>query len=508
MPLRDLWRRSESDSDSNVEPSSDSDHLGDSALTGSDSALSAPEILNELKAAKRKAQTEKARAAALLARQKKKAEGRTNRSQDHPAAKYKPDLQPNPDINRPGNFDNAIRRRRVRLVYSWFRSWCSCLLNFLRNSPTVTLNHAFTVNVVDDTSMSLADLVSGAPQWRQGRMVSVLNNIESVIISYSDSSGDQSCSAECKSFLVHTPLVVLPKTNTYAIVHEIISWFAFFLGTVGARFQVFGLASSCLEGVPIQGTVICWDSLSTNMAILKRLRFLTHMKHQTEGYATVFPLYSSVCALHQLALARRPCVYHFQSFWSSITRLAHLFEVSSFRQQFRSSLIRLIVENFEFVDAISKPAQYKEWRSKRNQMANLYTNDSSYSTKRRQLHMDLLKFDNGDPASHNFCHWCDGSSCCSGNTANERKNFALLQICKGYVLLFSQGYPCPLLYRWTHAHRALQYTKDPWLACGLEAFVIQRRRLSSTVRTVSDDRSTNLELIKVRTRLQDLTPKK
>ncbi|CAK9052150.1 unnamed protein product [Durusdinium trenchii] len=73
----------------------------------------------ELNRAKRRLRTEKARAAALLARQVKRAEAEKAKltTSDHPAARFKPDLQPNPEINKPGNFSNTIHRRRIRVPH-------------------------------------------------------------------------------------------------------------------------------------------------------------------------------------------------------------------------------------------------------------------------------------------------------------------------------------------------------------------------------------------------------
>ncbi|CAK9085767.1 Uncharacterized protein SCF082_LOCUS40615 [Durusdinium trenchii] len=117
----------------------------------------------ELNRAKRRLRTEKARAAALLARQVKRAEAEKAKltTSDHPAARFKPDLQPNPEINKPGNFSNTIHRRRIRVVYSWFKAWCTSLLSILQSCTNRNSSFCYTVNVVDDTSIRLADLISG-----------------------------------------------------------------------------------------------------------------------------------------------------------------------------------------------------------------------------------------------------------------------------------------------------------------------------------------------------------
>ena len=306
--------------------------------------------------------------------------------------------------------------------------------------------------------------------------------VQSLVIDF-----DKEGSRDCRTFLVHTPLVCVPKTDGNTITLELKSWMLAFLGRVAPRFEFLGLSQDCFDRFTIQGTVVCWDALATNHSILKRLRFLIHMKQQADGYGVVYPLYSSVCLLHQLSLSRKPCVYHFPSVWSSVVRLAHLFETHSFRMSFRSALIKLIVANYRFVQVIGRSDEMKSWRQKRNWLCGLYTNNASYSTKRRQLHLQLMQYDNGDPESPQWTHWCQGKCCSSaGDSAEDRSNFNLLQICKGYTLLFAMGFACPLLYRWVHAHQALEWTKAPWPEPGLDCFMMRSRMIHCLIFCLSN----------------------
>lgn len=157
----------------------------------------------ELVKLKRRVQTEKARAAAAVARAKRKA-SKYEDAPEHPAARFKPDLQPRPEINKPGNYSLVLRWRRLRVVFSWFQAWCSSLEKFL-NTSAATANHCFTTNIVDDTNMVLSDVIDGS--WLKSRVVSVMNNVESLVVCYKD--GEDVCH---KTFMVHTPPVCLPKT--------------------------------------------------------------------------------------------------------------------------------------------------------------------------------------------------------------------------------------------------------------------------------------------------------
>eukprot|EP00438_Fugacium_kawagutii_P022410 Skav209131 [mRNA] locus=scaffold682:262010:265350:+ [translate_table: standard] len=158
MPLRDLFRRNAAAEDASCE--SDSGSVAESADS---KPLDLPEQLSK---AARRLRTEKARASALLSKQRSRLEEQRNQNplENHPAAHFRPDLQPSPETNRfAGGACSApsTHRRRVRVLYSWFKSWCASLLNYLQAS---TVNHCFTVNIVDDTSMRLAETMPGAPR--------------------------------------------------------------------------------------------------------------------------------------------------------------------------------------------------------------------------------------------------------------------------------------------------------------------------------------------------------
>ena len=402
---------------------------------------------------RRRARTEKARIAALLARERRRQGAEPHaKTPLHPASSYLPHLQPRPEINKPGNHQKHLRLRRMRVVFSWFKAWCASIAHFLQG---IHGGHSLVINVVDDSNCVLSQLVEGAPQWRKSRVVTVMNQVQTVVIQYS-SSGEP-CH---QSYLVHAPLVCVDKANAPTLGAELRSWLLSFLGKVGWRFQEFGIHVDAFAHFPIQGTLLCWDSLKTNLAVLRRLRAMVHMKHVKDGYQTLYPLLGVVCLLHQCSLLRKPVLYHFPGFWSSVVRLAHLWEVGTFKQQFRAALLRTICVNFRVVHCSALPDAAKQWRHKRNQLCGLYSNDPNYSRKRRLLHMQLLLHDNGDPEGTNWVHYCTGR-CCLGTTTAEKEHFAMLQVCKYMTLLFGYGFAVPLLYRWVHAAPALMWCKEP-----------------------------------------------
>ena len=352
----------------------------------------------QLDVLKRKARTEKARAAALLSRQRKRLE-KEKPLEEHPAARFKPDLQPQPEINKPGNFTGTIHRRRLRVVYSWFKAWCFNLIKFLEGLVSKgSASHCFTVSVVDDSNFVLSQVVDGAPNWRKARVVPVMNLIQSMVIGYenatSASATDGSAELNCehRTFLIHTPLVCLAKTNAGTLGLQLHSWLLTFLGKTSSRFQCFGLGCTAFDQFPIQGTLVCFDSLVVNLSMLKTLRVMVKLKSASEQ-RVLHPLLATVCLLHQCQLVRKPLIYHFTGFWASITRLAHLFESSSFRQYFKTALISVVCRSFRVIHTTHLPDAAADWKQARNKLCGMVTYDPSYSNYRRLLHWRLCQFD-------------------------------------------------------------------------------------------------------------------
>ena len=330
----------------------------------------------QLDVLKRKARTEKARAAALLSRQRKRLE-KEKPLEEHPAARFKPDLQPQPEINKPGNFTGTIHRRRLRVVYSWFKAWCFNLIKFLEGLVSKgSASHCFTVSVVDDSNFVLSQVVDGAPNWRKARVVPVMNLIQSMVIGYenatsaSATNGSAELNCEHRAFLIHTPLVCLAKTNAGTLGLQLHSWLLTFLGKTSSRFQCFGLGCTAFDQFPIQGTLVCFDSLVVNLSMLKTLRVMVKLKSASEQ-RVLHPLLATVCLLHQCQLVRKPLIYHFTGFWASITRLAHLFESSSFRQYFKTALISVVRRSFRVIHITHLPDAAADWKQARNKLCGM-----------------------------------------------------------------------------------------------------------------------------------------
>ena len=470
-----------SDSDSEPQQASSSADSSDSEVSDSDAAgLSCgdqnsevseseafevePDTDNLKRRLKRQAQTSKARIASLLTFARRRMAKNANLNPpEPPAEKFRELVKEDSALNRPSQYNLGwARRSRLRLLVSYLKAWAATLMAFFRSERP--LNHVIITAVIDDTNMRLApnNQDSQVKEWKTSRVVQVMQNIQTLIVNSGDPSGDPA-QCECTTFPVHTPLIAMARANRDSICAEFIGRLFLFLGQVGSRFQSFKLAADLAERVPIQALFICWDSLITNISVLKDIRSSVHNKHQSQNGTNdrhVYPVLAVCCLIHQLALSRKCILMGWPHFWSSVVRLGHLFEVQSFRAQFRRAILAEVSESFQYIPIASPPENYHLWKLEHQRICGIVAGASSRHNKKRiELHTYLMRWDNGCPKGKAISHWCNGS-CCPGSNYEAKRRFAMLQCCRYFALLFSFGFPIPLTYRWVHCHRALQYLQD------------------------------------------------
>lgn len=484
MPLDSLWegqspacdshgssRSSRSSHSSSSEDGGNSQSDGTNAADSDDDAENDADAFKDLqKKMRRQAQTAKARVAALQAKERKRI-ARFSMLPEiierHPAERFREDLNAESLINKPGGSSSLqrTRMRRLRLAVSYLKGWCANLLNCF-NTWGDRVEHTILTAVTDDTAVKLRPDKEGLPTDapRQSRAVSVMNTMQSLTVCYTcdgvESEQNRGNGSRCKLFPIVTPLSVIPKADRDGISTVFRSRLFSFCGKVSKRYKQFGL-QNLMKTVPIQGLVIVVDSLKTNVAMLKLFRERTHAHHQQREKAsqdeTLHPLFSLFCGLHQLSLARSAILFHFQGVWSSLVRLAHLFGNQGFRSQFQQALIQVICADFVLYSVPELPSEVRGWQSRRAKVYRLCSR--TLKVKRLRLHQALAVFDNGNPDSSAFTHYCTGH-CCEGGTREEKQLFALSQMTKLYALLFSTGFPVPLTYRWVHGEIALDYLQE------------------------------------------------
>ena len=438
------------DSDSSSSSGSDS-----SSSSASSSSSSTPSLKR-----RRRRQTQKAREAGKENRIIRKVVQQLDIQIPENGSEYIPELQGEGFITGPGQHKKEHSRKRLRLVYSWVKSVVTFLNSFFSSQPC---QHVFTISVIDDTNAELSTTV--APGWYSSRTVTVLNNVQTCVACF-DSGCAEKPGQQYRAFPLHTPPVCLHRANAPGVLQQFQSWL---LSKPGSRWEKFGLNPDLLANVPVVCNIMCFDSLSTNIRLLKFLRHAAFRKRkqaeeapQDRDNVQVHPLTGIVCSIHQLALARRSLLFHHSGFWSSIVRLGHLFGTHNFRLQFRAAIFAVICDHFQYIPAQSMPQQHSEWKKDRDRLCHQAPEDARKS--RHSWHRVLSKFDNGPITSPKFTHWCLGD-CCRGRSPAEKSDFCLQMMCRYYYLIFCFGYSVPLTYRWKHAQPALRYCQDSCLEC-------------------------------------------
>ena len=439
-----------------------------SSSTGTDSGTSDHNDSEELKRLQRSKRTEKARQTAIVnkaLRKKQREQGQNCTLPEHPADAFRHDVHLDSTRLLVPGIQTLLRKHRLRLLWSWFVSLTGSIWTFLR-SQHGRMRHVLNVCVVDDTNMRLA---SPEDPSRRSRVASCMNVVQTLLFNVkkdpSESDDRREDDTLRRSYLLHTPLVPLDRTNAKGLAAELTSWLFLWLDGIGERFLKFMPEArpdkSCCD-IPIKGLNICWDSLKTNMAVLKGLGTAAYVQWQSSAMSgRIHPLFSSRCSLHQIALVRKQLLFFFDEHWSTLVRLAHLFETQSFRTQFHRALLKVISASFQFIPVACLPADACNWKEDRCRKVGLLQDCRSHGAIRLAAHSRLAELDNSDINSTQVLHWCIGPNCPCGG---DRKK-ALVEMCKLYSQLFSTGYPVPLTYRWVHAHRALQFCKETWNKC-------------------------------------------
>ena len=468
MPLSDLCQPCSSASGSEAtgsdsEANNSDDGKSSAESESSSSSSSVPSAVRKL--LRKQKQTQNARKARVRNATARRLAKHAVVDLPHRAEAFKSDLQGSSDINKPGTKQLLWRFRRIRLLVSYLKAWCQAVASFFCQHE---VSHVVLAGIVDDSNIRLAEAPSTeAPTWRVSRVTAVMNCCQHLLVSYRENPGQGGNTGQeddtgwsLKFFTVQTPMTALPKSDRDTLSIHLMGRLLFFLGKVSRAFQSIGLPADLTLQARLQGVILVFDSLKTNIAMMKQFREVVH-QHHNEDVAVkgnnFHPLLPVCCLLHQLALARTPMLLGMSGYWSTVVRLAHLFENNSFRNHFRVALLRILCKNFICIQVAEMPNESCEWRAERARMYR-YTHESN---KRIQQHNNLSKFDNGNPTAPSVVHYCQGR-CCRGVCQADKEKYALAQICKFYILLFSFGFPVPLTYRWVHSQRALQYMKETW----------------------------------------------
>jgi hypothetical protein len=132
---------------------------------------------------------------------------------------------------------------------------------------------------------------------------------------------------------------------------------------VGERLLKIGIAAeSFAKAVPLSVMVVCDDNLKANTLVFNELRNKLaeqgHVAHAAMNFK---------CGLHTVSLTRRPIALSVPNYWTTLVRLGHLFESSTYRKDFAAALEAVIRSHFKWIPCSTMPPESAAWRRIRAQ---------------------------------------------------------------------------------------------------------------------------------------------
>ena len=490
MPLSDLWSNvgpgaaqvgSSEPSSSEEQPSRSGSGEQSAGLDSEGDERQADAAAAELLKLRRQQQTAKARVRSLLSRQRKKMREEflendgSNQTADFQHTYFSTNLASrtlwwNPtEVVQQWEWTDKNRRRAVWLYFSSLVSAVKKL--FLgdvadangqgesaaadaENIPTIQF--VLSLNILDDTNIKLGDGLRGSSDIR-----SVMSNIQHHIV-FKDVSDGLSEDFAPTWFLLHQPLVALPRANTEAIYRAFRSWLLSFCGIAGQRLQKWGIVRDLFRFVKSHVLIFISDALKANDSLV---RILAHESVQaSKQICDDQPASTMViqvhCLVHQAALTRRTVALGVPGFWPNLVQLGHLFESHNFRQRFQAAMAKVVCDSFEYLPVSEMPAEARVWKQLTIDHLKLHSDQGhagrvkpgKISRHLKAIHRHLLK-DNGNPRSETITHFCIGPSCCASKDQAKTSLLASFGEMFAYMTV-------PLLYRWKHCTEACNFVRE------------------------------------------------
>ena len=290
--------------------------------------------------------TEKARQTALMNRLKRKAgdlhdmrvEG--DEKSDSWAKRiqemyFTPKFSAIAPLNKDNPFGKPQTQRigieRERAVMSFLVQLLLLLQKLLTPPRGEKVEQVLDCVILDDTSTRTQDKDS------MRSIHSVTNTVQTLHVMYSDSS--------CECTMLPTPFLSLPSQKTEDVYGAYSAHLIVSNGSIGHRIQALENAvpnigaklQDLLDQVGWKLHVFVGDAAKTNSAIFK-----IQKRHQLAVGAKRKLSIQIKCLLHQICLVRRPSILAIDAYWSTVVRLAHLFENWSFKRQFGISLLHIL----------------------------------------------------------------------------------------------------------------------------------------------------------------------
>ena len=334
----------------------------------------------------------------------------------------------------------TFQKDRARSVYYLIQALVATitsLFSVCQQQAQPHIFHTTNVHIVDDTSTKMRP----PSKHNEGgaSVFTIMNSVQDVHVRLEKSTN---CCA-CLSFRLPTPLIVLEQANANEI-HKAFSSLALVTSRgIGDMLHGFGLRRDLIEsGSQWKSFIFMGDALRANDASYRREVQLLASSRKERHLALRLK-----CGIHQIALVRKVAVLMPPRFWSTVVRLAHLFEVFSFRRSYAETLAALPCKSFTHIPVSQMPPEAASWKATARMLDESFTARSVLCKRQATA---ILEFLNGDLSCENVVHYCVPGCCCSSDEALSK----CLKLVVGFM---SRGFPVPLLYRFKHYDSAASF---------------------------------------------------
>ena len=250
-------------------------------------------------------------------------------------------LNQNKDVQEPSSYANVLQNRlffRVfqqechktrwqRLETTVFQGAVSvCVESFATIEGndfiivSVPERHILHTCVCDDTSTRMKSGGLGRSQ-----VYTVCNTVECTYVRFQDNAWE--------ALFIPTPVRVLNSGKATSIHKAFTAWTAVSASGLGSVWRRLGLENDVLAN----------DS-AWRMEGERRKRFI-----ESQGPDKCCLGFRVRCCNHQLSLVRKPIALSVPHFWSTLVRLGHLFEMSSFRRSLATALVSMYQKDTNFI---------------------------------------------------------------------------------------------------------------------------------------------------------------
>ena len=254
----------------------------------------------------------------------------------HFSVMYKPFDSSKADSTR------GIARNRARCVWSLLCCMATMLEHILLvgNSGRNRIKCLVNTTVPDDTTTRLKGPGISSPNT----VYTIMNQIQSCIVKYDkELQGFDANGHDWHCFAMPCPTLILNTPDAMNIHAAYTSHLIAGSNGVGQSLQRLGVPKDvpAFQQADWVIQVMCGDALEANSSAFHVERKVLVYNRVKNGVCNRGALRLKCCN-HQLGLIRKPVVLGVARFWSTLVRLAHLYECAGFRRRVAAAVVNLL----------------------------------------------------------------------------------------------------------------------------------------------------------------------